>query len=71
MDERRNSRINRLGGRMIVFALDSARGRVHLERVLRTTGNADAAALTPAAWLESALLWAGLRLGGARAPLPR
>lgn len=66
MDGRLNTPATRLGERMIAFALDSARGRARLERILRTSGSADATALAPAAWLESALLWAGLRLSGPR-----
>lgn len=64
MHERLNTPVTRLGRRMISFALDSAQGRAHLERMLRATDSADATALAPAAWLESALLWVGLRLSG-------
>ncbi len=66
MDQRLDTPATRLGERMIVFALDSARGRAHLERMLRTSDTLDFTALAPAAWFEGALLWAGMRLSGPR-----
>ena len=66
MDERLHTPATRLGQRMIVFALDSGEGRARLERILRASDSADATAMAPAAWLESAMLWVGLRLSGSR-----
>lgn len=65
MRERLTLSTARLGQRMIDFALDSAQGRHEIERYVRGDA-AVATALAPNAWFDSALLWVGLRLAGAR-----